>query len=141
LIFVLNAPINEMSSDDNSVRIHDYCCPLTSDHVTAGSIQNIAKNISETSSTARDLIHTLLRTAAIEELARAIFETTIAIRDTAKEFNDIARDLKEKGIIKNTANVVLDTKNTTRNTTEIAKSEIKKSKKKLANTKRKMGSV
>ena len=112
-----------MSSDDNSVRIHDYYCPLTSDHATAGSIQNNnAKNISETSFTARDLIHTLLKTAAIEELVRTIFETTIAIRDTAKEFNDIARDLKEKGIIKNTANVVLDTKNITRNTTEIAKS-------------------
>ncbi len=130
------------SDDDNSVRIHDYHSSLPSNHAATESIKNTAKNIYETSSTARELIHTLIRTGAIEELAKTILETTIAVRDTAKEINDIAKDLKEKGMIKNTANFIVDTTNTTRNTIDIAKSEIiKKKEKSTANTKRKIRKV
>ena len=107
-----------MSSDDNGVRIRDYS--RTSDHVTE-STKNVATDIRESSSTAKELIHTLVRTGAFEEIARAILETTIAIRDTANEVNEIVKDLKERGTIKDTASAVGDNK---RNTIEKAKAAI-----------------
>ena len=58
-----------MSSDDNSVRIHDYS--RTSDHA-AESTKNVARDIRESSSTTKQLIHTLVRTGTFEEIARAI---------------------------------------------------------------------
>ncbi len=58
-------------SSDNSVRIHDY-----SDH--AAESKNAVTDIRESSSTTKQLVHTLVRTGAIEEIARAILETTIA---------------------------------------------------------------
>ena len=60
-----------MSSDDNSVRIHDYS--RTSDHA-AKSIKNVARDIRESSSTTKQLINTLVRTGAFEEIARAILK-------------------------------------------------------------------
>ncbi len=103
-----------MSSDDNSVRIHDY-----SDH--AAESKNAAKDIHESSSTTKQLVHTLVRTGAIEEIARAILETTIAIRDIANEVNETVKDLKERGTIKDIASAVAETANETRNTIGIAK--------------------
>jgi hypothetical protein len=100
-----------MSSDDNGVRIHD-----DSDH-GAESTKNVATDIRESSSNAKELIHTLVRTGAFEEIARAILETTIAIRGTANEVNEIVKDLKERGTIKDTASAVGDNK---RNTIEKA---------------------
>src|SRR5215469_15487222 len=79
-----------------SVRIHDYS--RTSDHVTE-STKNVATDIRESSSNAKELIHILVRTGAIAEIARAILETTIAIRGTANEVNAIVKDLKERGTI------------------------------------------
>jgi hypothetical protein len=64
-----------MSSDDNGVRIDDYS--RTSDLVTE-STKNAATDIRESSSTAKELIRTLVRTGAFEGIARAILETTIA---------------------------------------------------------------
>ena len=110
-----------MSSDDNSVRIHDYS--RTSDHA-AESIKNVSRDIRESSSTMKQLIHTLVRTGAFEEMARAILETTIAIRDTANEVNEIVKDLKERGTIKDTASAVAETTNAARNTIEKAKAAI-----------------
>jgi hypothetical protein len=107
-----------MSSDDNSVRIHDYS--RTSDHA-AQSIKNVARDIRESSSTTKQLIHTLVRSGAFEEIARTILETTIAIRDTVNEVNEIVKDLKERGTIKDTASAVAETTNATRNTIEKAK--------------------
>ena len=49
-----------MSSDDNSVRIHDY-----SDHAPE-SIKNASRDIGESSSTTKQLVHTLVRTGAFE---------------------------------------------------------------------------
>ena len=102
-------------SSDNSVRIHD-----DSDHA-AESIKDAARDIRESSSTTKELVHTLVRTGAFEEIARAILETTIAIRDTANEVNEIVKDLKERGSIKDTASAVGDNK---RNTIEKAKAAI-----------------
>jgi hypothetical protein len=68
--------IGKMPSDDNCVRIHDYA---------AESIKNAARDIRESSSTTKQLVHTLVRTGAFEEIARAIVETTIIIRDIANE--------------------------------------------------------
>ena len=99
-----------MSSDDNSVRIHDY-----SDH---------AADIRESSSTTKQLVHTLARTSAIAEIARAILETTIAIRDITNEVNETVKDLKERGTIKDVASAVAQTTNETRNTIGIAKAAI-----------------
>jgi signal transduction histidine kinase len=110
-----------MSSDYNSVRIHDYS--RTSDHA-AESTKNVARDIRESSSTMKQLIHTLVRTGAFEEIARTILETTIAIRDTANEINEIVKDVKERGTIKDTASAVVETTNATRNTIEIAKAAI-----------------
>jgi len=107
-----------MSSDDNGVRTHDYS--RTSDHVTE-STKNVATDIRESSSNAKELIHTLVRTGAIAEIARAILETTIAIRGTANEVNAIVKDLKERGTIKDTASAVGYNK---RNTIEKAKAAI-----------------
>ena len=107
-----------MSSDDNSVRIHDY-----SDHA-AESIKNAARDIRESSSTTKQLVHTLVRTGAFEEIARAILETTIAIRDIANEVNETVKDLKERGTIKDIASAVVETTNATRNTIGIAKAAI-----------------
>ncbi len=105
-----------MSSDDNSVRIHDY-----SDHAES---KNAATDIRESSSTTKQLLHTLVRTGAIEEIARAILETTIAIRDIANEVNETVKDLKERGTIKDLASAVAETTNETRNTIGIAKAAI-----------------
>jgi DNA-binding transcriptional regulator GbsR (MarR family) len=98
-------------SSDNSVRIHD-----DSDHA--------ATDIRESSSTTIQLVHALVRTGAIAEIARAIFETTVAIRDIANEVNETVKDLKEQGTIKNIASTVAETTNETRNTIEIAKATI-----------------
>jgi hypothetical protein len=106
-----------MSADDTCVRIRD--CSRTSD-LNAESIKKVG-DIRESSSTTRQLIHTLVRNGTFEELARAIFETTIAIRDTANEVNEIVKDLKDRGTIKDTASAVIETTNATRNTIEIAK--------------------
>ena len=102
-------------SSDNSVRIHD-----DSDHA-AESIKNAARDIRESSSTTKQLIHTLVRTGAFEEIARAIVETTIAIRDIANEVNETVKDLKERGTIKDIASAVVETTNATRNTIGITK--------------------
>src|SRR5215469_8397270 len=83
-------------SSDNSVRIHD-----DSDHV-AESIKNASRDIHESSSTTKQLVHTLVRTGAFEEIARAILETTIAIRDIVNDVNETVKDLKERGTIKET---------------------------------------
>jgi polyhydroxyalkanoate synthesis regulator phasin len=107
-----------MSADDNCVRVRD--CSRTSD-LNAGSIKNVAGDIRESSSTAKELIHTLVRIGPFEEIAQAVLETTIAIRDTANEVNEIVKDLKERGTIKDTASAVVETTNATRNTIEIAK--------------------
>ena len=105
-------------SSDNSVRIHDYS--LTSDRAVE-SIKNAARDINKSSSTTKQLVHTLVRTGAIEEIARAILETAIAIHGTANEINEIVKDLKERGTIKDTATAVGDNK---RNTIEKAKAAI-----------------
>ncbi|MGB8935770.1 MAG: hypothetical protein WCC17_11765 [Candidatus Nitrosopolaris sp.] len=110
-----------MSSDDNSVRIHDYS--RTSDHA-AESIKNAARDIRESPSTTKQLIHTLIRTGAFEGIARAILETTIAIGDTANEINEIVKHLKQRGTIKDTASAIVETTNATRNTIETAKAAI-----------------
>ena len=101
-------------SSDNSVRIHD-----DSDHV-AESIKNASRDIHE-SSTTKQLVHTLVRTGAFEEIARAILETTIAIRDIVNDVNETVKDLKERGTIKDIATAVVETTNATRNTIGIAK--------------------
>jgi hypothetical protein len=107
-----------MSSDDNCVRIHDY-----SDN-PAESLTNAATDIREPSSTTKELVHTLVRTGAIEEIARAILETTMAIREITNEVNKTVKDLKERGIIKDIASAVAETTNETRNTIGIAKAAI-----------------
>jgi hypothetical protein len=112
-----------MSADDNCVRIRD--CSRTSD-LNAGSIKNVAGDIRESSSTAKELIHTLVRIGPFEEIARAILETTIAIRDIANEVNETVKDLKERGTIKDIASTVVETRNATRNTIGIAKAAIEK---------------
>ena len=108
----------KMSSDDNSVRIHDY-----SDHA-AESIKKAATDIRESSSTTKQLVDTLVRTGAIAEIARAILETTIAIRDITNEVKETVKDLKERGTIKDVASAVAQTTNETRNTIGIAKAAI-----------------
>jgi hypothetical protein len=105
-------------SSDNSVRIHD-----DSDRA-AESIKNTARDIRESSSTTKQLIHTLVKTGAFEEIARAILETTIAIRDIANEVNETVKDLKERGTIKDIASAVVETTNATRNTIGITKAAI-----------------
>ena len=117
-----------MSSDDNSVRIHDY-----SDHA-AGSVKNAARDIRRPSSTTKQLVHTLVRTGAFEEIAWAILETTIAVRDIAHEVNETIKDLKERGTIKDIASAVVETTNATRNTIGITKTAIE-----TDNTKRRVG--
>jgi hypothetical protein len=107
-----------MSADDNCVRMRD--CSRTSD-LNAGSIKNVAGDIRESSSTTKQLIHTLVRIGAFEEIAQVILETTIPIRDTANEVNEIVKDLKDRGAIKDTSSAVIETTNATRNTIEIAK--------------------
>jgi len=101
-----------------TLRIHDY-----SDHA-AESIKKAATDICESSSTTKQLVHTLVRTGAIEEIARAILETTIAIRDIANEVNETVKDLKEQGSIKDITKAVSEITNETRNTIEIAKAAI-----------------
>ena len=91
-----------MSSDD-SVRIHD-----DSDHA-AESIKNASRDIHESSSTTKRLVHTLVRTGSFEEIARTIRETTIAIRDIVNDVNETVKDLKERGTIKDIANAVVET--------------------------------
>jgi hypothetical protein len=105
-----------MSADDNCVRMRD--CSRTSD-LNAGSIKNVAGDIRESSSTTKQLIHTLVRIGAFE--AQVILERTIPIRDTANEVNEIVKDLKDRGTIKDTSSAVIETTNATRNTIEIAK--------------------
>ena len=104
----------KMSSGDKSVRIHDY-----SDN--AKSLKNTATDIRESSSTTKQLVHTLVRTGAIAEIARAILETTIAIRDITNVVNETVKDLKERGTIKDIASAVAETTNEVRNTIVIAK--------------------
>jgi hypothetical protein len=72
----------------------------------------------------KQLVHTLVRTGAFEEITRTIVETTIIIRDIANEVNETVRDLKERGTIKDIASVVVETTNITRNTIGITKAAI-----------------
>ena len=118
-------------SSDNSVRIHDYS--LTSDRAVE-SIKNAARDINKSSSTTKQLVHTLVRTGAFGDIVQAILETTIAIRDIANEVNLTVKDLKERGTIEDIASAVVETTNTTRNTIEIAKAAIE-----TDNTKRRVG--
>jgi methyl-accepting chemotaxis protein len=106
------------SSNDNSVRIHDYS--NKSDQAT-DSVKNVAKGIHESSLTVRGLILTLLRSGAIAEIALAIHEATTAIRDTANEINDTVKDLKERGTIKNTVHAVEETRRAALETLHIVK--------------------
>jgi hypothetical protein len=115
-------------SSDNSVRIHD-----DSDHA-AESIKNASRDTRESSSTTKQLLNTLVRTGAFEEIVRAILETTITIRDIANEVNETIKDLKERGTIKDISSAVVETTNATRNTIGIAKSAIE-----TDNTKRRVG--
>ena len=62
-----------MSADDNCVRIHD--CSRTSD-LNAESIKNVAGDIRESSSTTKQLIHTLVRTGAIERDSTGLCQLT-----------------------------------------------------------------
>ena len=78
----------------------------------------------ESLSTTKQLVHTLVRTGAFEEIARAILETTIAIRDIVNDVNETVKDLKERGTIKDIATAVVETTNATRNTIGIAKAAI-----------------
>ncbi len=87
----------KMSSDENSVRIYDY-----SDHA-AESNKKAATDIRKSSSTTKQLVHTLVRSGTIEEIARAILETAIAIHDIANEVNETVKDLKERGTKTETA--------------------------------------
>jgi transposase-like protein len=118
-------------SSDNSVRTHDYS--LISDHA-AESVKNAARDIRGSSSITKQLVHTLVRTGAFEEIARAILETTIAIRDIANEVNETVKDLKERGTINDIASAVVETTNATQNAIEIAKTAIE-----TDNTKRRVG--
>ena len=108
----------KMSSDDKSVRIHDY-----PEHA-AESSKNTATDIRESPSTTKKLVHTLVRTGAFAEIARAILETTIAIRDITNEVNETVKDLKGRGTIKDIASSVVETTNETRKTIGIAKAAI-----------------
>jgi hypothetical protein len=103
-------------SSDDSVRIHDDS--------EINSIKNTARDIRESSSTTKKLVHTLVRTGAFQEMARAILETTIAIRDIANEVNETVKDLNERGTIKDIASAVVEKTNATRNTIGIAKAAI-----------------
>src|ERR1700746_3975936 len=107
-----------MSSNDDSVRIHDYS---NTGEQAVQSTKNFAKGIRESSSSVRELIVALTRSGAIEEMARTILEATTAIRDTAKEINDTVKDLKEREIIKDTVRVVEETTISARETIQIAK--------------------
>jgi hypothetical protein len=119
-----------MSTDDNSVRVHDYS--LASND-TAQLIKNVASDIRKSSSATRDLVHNLVSSGAFEEIIRASVETTIAIRDTVNEINHSIRDLKQRGLIKDTAAAILETTNAALDTIDIAKTELdtKKSKKNI----------
>jgi gas vesicle protein len=110
--------MSSSSPDDNSVRIHDYS--NTSDQA-AESIKNVSKDIRESSSSLRELILTLIRSGAMEEMVRTIIETTTAIRDTANEINDAIKDLKEREIIRDTARAVEGTTSSARDTIKTAK--------------------
>lgn len=99
-----------MSSDDNYIRLHDYSYVSDS---AAESLKDVTKGSNESSSSPVELLHTLLKTGTLEELARTILETTSSIRNTANEIRGIVRDLKEVGVIKKTANTVVETANTT----------------------------
>jgi hypothetical protein len=90
-----------MSSDENSVRTHDYS---RTPHHVAESIRTDAS----TSHTTNEFIETLVRTGAFEEIAQALLETTIDIHDTAKEVNETVKHLIEGGTIKDIAIAVAD---------------------------------
>ncbi len=79
------------------VELRDYSS--TSDHV-AESLKNAAPKILPSSFRIRELILTLLRSGAIEEIALAIHEATAPLQDTANEINDTVKDLNQSGIIK-----------------------------------------
>ena len=119
-----------MSTDDNSVRVHDYS--LASND-TAQLIKNVASDIRKSSSATRDLVHNLVSSGAFEEIIRASVETTIAIRDTVNEINHSIREIKQRGLIKDTAAAILETTNAALYTVDIAKTELdtKKSKKNI----------
>jgi hypothetical protein len=97
-----------MSSDDNSVRVHDYS-PASND--AAQSIKNVTRDIRKSSFVTRDLVHNLVSSGAFEEIIRASLETTLAIRDTVNEINYSIRDIKQRGVIKDTAAAILETTN------------------------------
>ena len=106
------------SSNDNSVRIHDYS--NISDQ-TEESIKNVAKGLQESSSSVRELTLALTRSGAIVEIARTILEATTSIRDTANEINYIVKDLKERGTIMNIASAAEETTKTALDTIQTAK--------------------
>jgi hypothetical protein len=75
-----------MSSDDNSVRTHDYSHTL---HHAAESIRTAAS----TSPAPNELIETLVRTGTFEEIAQAILETILDMRESTKEENETVKHL------------------------------------------------
>jgi hypothetical protein len=83
-------------------RTHDYS---RTPHQAAESIRTGVS----TSPTTNELVETLVRTEAFEDIARPILETTIDLRDTAKEVNETVKDLKEGRTIKNIATTFAET--------------------------------
>jgi methyl-accepting chemotaxis protein len=112
--------MSSSSSNDNSVRIRDYATAKISETTSeqaAESIKNVAKGIVEASSSIRELVLTLHRSGAIEEIGRA----ARAIRDTANEINDTVKNVNDRGIIKDTTCAVEETTNAARDTIHTVK--------------------
>jgi len=108
------------SSNYNSVRIRDCGTATTSESIpeqAAESIKNVAMGILEACSSIRNLVLTLHRSGAIEEIARA----ARSIRDTANEINDSVKNLNNRGIIKDTTSAVEEATNATLDTIHTVK--------------------
>jgi phage terminase large subunit-like protein len=68
----------------------------------AQDIKNIARRITEGSTTMRDVVRIIHRSGAIDEMTFAMRDVIIAARDTSREINIVAKELREHEIIKYT---------------------------------------
>lgn len=83
-------------------------------------IKELAKNIREISTTARDTVKKFHESGAITELGEAVQEAAAAGRDTTREIRDTAEEVRDSRVAADTARAIEETAKTAGQTIQVA---------------------
>ena len=81
-------------NDDNTIDAMSTTARQITPEQAAENIKTIARRIRGDSARIRDIVKTLHRSGAFEELAAAVREAAIATRDTSREIKETAKEIK-----------------------------------------------